>query len=90
LFGLTATAHLENFVVSLLRFRYVYALLIGRALYQSFFLFFLPEGGTVLCPGVGLLGQPAPERAVFVSGPVLCEDDNQLAAGDAEKCKVSV
>jgi hypothetical protein len=46
---------------------------------------FLPEGGAVLGPGVGLLGQPAPERTVFVPGPALCEDDNQLAAGDAKK-----
>jgi hypothetical protein len=69
--------------MSLFRFRYVYALLFGRALYQLFFL--LPESGTVLRPGVGLLGQPAPERAVFVSGPALCEDDDQLAVGDAEK-----
>jgi hypothetical protein len=54
------------------------------------FIFFLLPEGTVLRPGVGLLGQPAPERTVFVSGPALGEDDNQLAAGDAEKCKVCV
>jgi hypothetical protein len=47
---------------------------------------FLPEGGAVLGPGVGLLGQPAPERTVFVPGPAFCEDDDQLAAGDAKKC----